>query len=67
MPFTDLAGAARLCHRIDEILALVRSWPGSLIRGDTPTLRQFTKDGLGRFDDLDAKIGGLMHAMGADN
>jgi hypothetical protein len=65
MPFTDLKGAARLVERIDEILALVRSWPGeSSVYEGIPTRRNFTADDLFKFNELDGRIGGLMRALG---
>src|SRR4051794_7485393 len=65
MPFSDMRGAARLTERIDEILALVRSWPGSRFDNNgSPVTRQITPGDLPKFEELDAKIGALMNALG---
>ncbi len=68
------SAAVRLAECIDEILALVRSWPGrAFAPGDAFTdrvktksapVRDFTEDDLVKFDELDAKIGGLMTWLG---
>ncbi len=64
MPFTDLNGALRLVHRIDEILALVRSWSEEQRFRNAPITRQIPISGLAKFEELDARIGGLMNALG---
>ena len=65
MPFSDPNGAVRLVKRIDEILALVRSWPIESGRKEGMiTVRVIPKGELARFDELDAKIGALMTALG---
>src|ERR1700722_18684100 len=64
MPFTDIKGASRLIERIDQIVALVRSWSGSHEHNGSPTVRSMPAEDRPRFEELDARIGALMNALG---
>jgi hypothetical protein len=65
MPFTDLKGAARLIQRIDEIIALVRSWPMSEQHDGCLEIPQDDPSrGWDAWWILDAQVGGLITALG---
>ncbi len=61
----DLIAAVRLIERINEIVALVESWPAERINdAGIVYMRKCTPDDLERFDELDARVGGLMNKLG---
>jgi hypothetical protein len=64
MPFTDLKGAARLVERIDEILALVRAWKPSNGHPEVVEVPEDQSLGAEKFFELDARIHGLVIAIG---